>query len=345
MRLADIATHLGCQLAGDPDTEITGLATIETAAPGQLSFLSNLKYRRFLSSTRASAMIVDDSSLLPPGVAGLIATHPYLAFAQALALFVQPLDVPAGIHPTAVVAPSAVLGPEVAIGPFTSIGERAQIGAGTVILSHCSIYADVRIGEQCLIHSHCVIREGCSLGERVVLQNNVVIGSDGFGFAGRPDNSWQKIPQGGAVVIEDDVEIGSGSVIDRASIGVTRIGKGSKIDNLVQVGHGSTVGEHTLLCAQVGLAGSTHVGNHVILGGQVGAAGHLRIGDNVTATAQTGIPNSVAAGQTISGYPAIENRKWLKASAVFAQLPELRREIRELKERLARILEQPRNTH
>jgi UDP-3-O-[3-hydroxymyristoyl] glucosamine N-acyltransferase len=145
------------------------------------------------------------------------------------------------------------------------------------------------------------------------------------------------------VIVEDDVEIGAGSVIDRASIGATRIGRGSKIDNLVQVGHGSTVGEHTLLCAQVGLAGSTHVGNHVILGGQVGAAGHLTIGDHVTATAQTGIPNSVPAGQTISGYPAVENRKWLKASAIFAQLPELRREVRELKERIAQFLEQPRN--
>ena len=219
------------------------------------------------------------------------------------------------------------------IGPFTVIDRGAVIGDDVTILSHCHIYPEAVIGNGVMIHSHSVIREGCRLGNRVVVQNGAVIGSDGFGYAKRPDGTWHKIPQTGTVVIDDDVEIGSGSTIDRATLGTTVIRRGSKIDNLVQIGHGSSVGENTLLCAQVGLAGSTDVGNNVILSGQVGAAGHLRIGDGVIATAQSGIPNSVADGKVISGYPAIDNRNWLKSSAVFTALPQLLREVRRLTRR------------
>ncbi len=337
MKLIDIAGHLGCEVIGDPGIEITGLATIETAEAGQLTFLSNKKYSRYVTTTRAAAIITDAADNLPDGQSGLISSHPYLAFAQALSLFHRPFKRLKGIHPQAVIAPTAVIGEGVTIGPFTMIGENARIGDDVVIESHCSIYPEAEIGGRTLIHSHCVVREGCKIGSDVILQNNVVIGSDGFGYAKRPDNSWHKIPQTGIVIIEDDVEIGAGSVIDRATIGVTSVGKGTKIDNLVQIGHGSSVGENTLLCAQVGLAGSTQVGNEVILSGQVGAAGHLKIGDRVVATAQTGIPNSVEPGKIISGYPAIDNRSWLKSSAIFAQLPQLQKEIRALRERLTEL--------
>lgn len=334
MKLATISNALGCPLVGDPDLEITGLATLEDAGPQHLTFLSNPKYTRYLAATSAPAIIVDDPAKLPPGKAGIISPTPYLTFAQALELFSPSALPPPVISTQAEVSPAAVIGEGVAIGAFTTVAAGVRIADGVVIGSHCAIHQDVEIGAGTLIHSHCVIREGCRLGSRVILQNGVIIGSDGFGYAKRPDGSWHKIPQTGIVVIEDDVEIGAGSVIDRATIGETRIKAGAKIDNLVQVGHGSVVGEHSLLCAQVGLAGSTKVGTGVILGGQVGAAGHLTIGDRVVATAQTGIPNSVEPDQVISGYPAISNRTWLKASAIFAQLPHLLQELRRLKKQV-----------
>jgi UDP-3-O-[3-hydroxymyristoyl] glucosamine N-acyltransferase len=337
MKLGDIAKLLCCQIIGDSEIEITGMATIEYAQAGQLTFLSNKKYSRYAQQTKASAIITDNEATLPEGKSGLISPNPYLTFAEALSLFHEPVELTKGIHPQASVSSTATIGEDVTIGPFTVIGERAKIGNNATILSHCAIYPEAEIGDRAFIHSHCVVRERCRIGSRVTLQNNVVIGSDGFGYAKRGDNSWYKIPQTGIVLIEDDVEIGSGSVIDRATIGATVVGKGTKIDNLVQIGHGSTVGQNTLLCAQVGLAGSTQVGNEVILGGQVGAAGHLKIGDGVVATAQTGIPNSVEPDKVISGYPAIDNRNWLKSSAIFAQLPQWQKEIRSLRDRLGKL--------
>jgi UDP-3-O-[3-hydroxymyristoyl] glucosamine N-acyltransferase len=337
MKLGLIAQHLDCQWVGDSEIEITGVAPIESAEANQLTFLSNRKYRKFLSTTKAAAIITDDAANLLAGQSGLISAHPYLAFAQALSLFHDQPRFESGIDAKAVISPSATIGERVTIGAFTVVGDDVKIGNNVTILSHCTIYPGAEIGDHTFIHSHCAIRERCQIGSRVILQNNVVIGSDGFGYAKRPDNSWYKIPQTGIVIIEDDVEIGSGSVIDRASIGATTVGRGTKIDNLVQIGHGSSVGQNTLLCAQVGLAGSTQVGNEVILSGQVGVAGHLKIGDRVVATAQTGIPNSVEPGKVISGYPAIDNRNWLKSSAIFAQLPQLQKEIRVMKERLDQI--------
>jgi len=337
MKIKEISAELSCALAGDPEIEITGVAPIENAQPGDITFLSNKKYRRYLATTNASAIILENVDDLPDGKSAIISSTPYLTFARAMSLLYPPFKIERGVHPSAVISPSVMIGKGVSIGPFSVIGDNVILGDNVSILAHCVIYRDVQIGSASLIHSHCVIREGCKLGYRVILQNNVVIGSDGFGYAKGPDNSWLKIPQAGVVIIEDDVEIGAGASVDRATIGSTIIGKGTKIDNLVQIGHGSVIGYNTLLCAQVGLAGSTRVGNEVILSGQVGAAGHLEIGDKVIATAQTGIPNSVEAGKVISGYPAIDNRDWLKSSAIFAQLPKLRREIRELKERLSKL--------
>jgi len=340
MKIKELSTELHCDFVGDPETSITGVAPIEHAQPGDLTFLSNRKYRRYLGATDASAIILENPEDRPEGKAAIISPAPYLTFAEAVNMLYPPFTPERGIHPSAIVAPSARTEENPSIGPYSVIGDNVTIGANVSILAHCVMYQDVHIGDDVLIHSHCVIREGCKLGDRVILQNNVVIGGDGFGYAKRPDNSWLKIRQAGVVIIEDDVEIGAGATIDRATIGSTVISKGTKIDNLAQIGHGSFVGQNTLLCAQVGLAGSTRVGNEVILSGQVGAAGHLEIGDRVIATAQTGIPNSVDAGKVISGYPAIDNREWLKSSAIFAQLPKLQREIRELKARLTKLEDQ-----
>jgi len=337
MKLKEISRKLNYNFIGDPGIEIISAAPIENASPGQITFLSNRKYRRHLATTGASAIILENPADLPAGKSAIISSDPYLTFAEVMNLLHPSFFPDRGVHPSAVISPTATIGENVSIGPFSVIGEHVIIGDNVSVFAHCAIYRDAQVGNNALIHSHCVIREGCKIGDQVILQNHVVIGSDGFGFAKRPDNSWLKIPQAGIVIIEDDVEIGAGSAIDRATIGSTVIGKGTKIDNLVQIGHGSFVGQNTLLCAQVGLAGSTRVGNEVILSGQVGAAGHLEIGDKVIATAQTGIPNSVEAGKVISGYPAIDNRDWLKSSAIFAQLPKLQREIRELKERLSKL--------
>lgn len=337
MKLKKISSELNCALIGDPELEIIDAAPIESARLGQITFLSNKKYQRHLATTNASAIILGNAEGLPAGKSAIISSDPYLTFAEVMNLLHHPFTPERGVHPSAVIAPTATIGENVSVGPLSVIEDNVVIGDNVSVLAHCVIYRDARIGSGVLIHSHCVIREGCRIGDRVILQNHVVIGGDGFGFARRPDNSWLKIPQTGVVIIEDDVEIGACSTVDRATIGSTIIGKGSKIDNLVQIGHGSSVGQNTLLCAQVGLAGSTRVGNEVILSGQVGAAGHLEIGDRVIATAQTGIPSSVEAGKVISGYPAIDNRGWLKSSAVFAQLPKLQKEIRELKERLSKL--------
>ena len=337
MKLGEIAQRLNCSTVGDTELEITGLAPIETAQANQLSFISNRKYKKHLATTEASAIIINDANDLPPGKAGIISANPYLTFAEAMWLFYPPYQPQPGIHPTAVISPTAVIGEKVFVGALTVIGDNVKLADGVTVFDHCSIYPGVEVGTGSIIHSHCVVRENCRIGQKVILQNNVTIGSDGFGFAKSNDGSWFKIPQAGIVIVSDEVEIGAGSTIDRATIGETVVGKGTKLDNLVQIGHGSSVGENTLLCAQVGLAGSTKVGNEVILSGQVGAAGHLEIGDKVIATAQTGIPNSVEAGKIVSGYPAIDNRDWLKSSAVFSNLPQLQKEIRTLKEEIQKL--------
>ena len=323
MQISELAAQLGCQVAGDPATEIVGVAPIETATAGQLTFLSNVKYARHLATTEAAAIILQDAEQLPAGKAGLISNNPYLTFAQALNCFHPTPARTTGIHATAVISPLARLGQNVSIGAYVVIEDLADIGNEVVIHAHCVIYAEAKIGAGSLLHSHCVVREGCVLGARVTLQNHVTIGSDGFGYAQQDDKTWYKIAQTGNVVIEDDVEIGAGSTIDRATMGATVIGRGAKLDNLVQVG----------------LAGSSHIGQDVILAGQVGVAGHLTIGDGVIATAQTGVPSSVKAGQTISGSPAVSHREWLMTSGAFPKLPQAIKDLRALRARVAALEE------
>jgi UDP-3-O-[3-hydroxymyristoyl] glucosamine N-acyltransferase len=336
MKLGEIAQRLECQLEGDPGIDITGIATLEAAREGEISFLTNIRYYAEAKSTRASALIVglECSGINKP----LLKHHnPYLVFAKAIEILLPPPPVTPSIHPTAWISSSARLGQRVSIGAFSFIGEETALEDDVMIGAHCVIHQEVIVGEKTLIHSGCAIREKVSIGKRCVIQNNAVIGSDGFGFARSDDGTWHKIYQAGTVVVEDDVEIGAGSTIDRATLGETRIKSGTKIDNLVHIGHGCEVGRDTLLCAQVGLAGSTTVGNKVILAGQVGAAGHLTIGDGVTATAQSGIPGSIEPGRWVSGSPAMSHKDWLKSSALTPRLPEIQKTVKRLERRIEKL--------
>jgi UDP-3-O-[3-hydroxymyristoyl] glucosamine N-acyltransferase len=331
--LADLAARLGCRLEGDGAIEIARVATLDQAGPGDLTFLANPKYAQAAQRTRASAIILADAAPAAP-CAMLRSPHPYRSFADALALLGRNERPPDGVHPTAVVAPDARVGHGVSIGAFVVVGAGADIGDRVVLHPHVVLGPGVRIGEDSVVHARVSVRERSVLGRRVVVQDGAVIGSDGYGYVTDPDGVHHKIPQHSIVVIDDDVEIGANTTIDRPAVGETRIGRGTKIDNLVQIAHGVTVGEHALLVAQVGIAGSSTIGDHVVLAGQVGVAGHITVGDRARATAQTGIPNSVEPGATVSGYPAIDNREWLKASAVFRNLPELRRQVKDLLSRL-----------
>lgn len=336
MKLGKIAEKLGCTVEGEGNLEISGVAAIADAKPGELTFLADRKYRDALESSHASAAIVGKEAV-PRHMAALRSSNPRLAFAHAIEIFRPAPHFPAGIHPTAVVAKSAKIGEGTHIGRHCFIDENVDIGRNAVLHSLVSIYRDTKIGDDFFAHSHVCVREESQIGNRVLLQNGVVIGSDGFGFEKQADGRWYKIRQAGIVVIEDDVEIQANSAIDRATIGETRIGRGTKIDNLVQVGHSCKIGEDTVLCGQAGLAGSTLIGNRCILAGQVGAAGHLTIGDGATLTAQSGVPHDVPAGATYSGYPAMENLAWRKAVAVFNRLPNLQKELRELRDEVARL--------
>ena len=336
MKLGDIAGRLSCPLEGDGDIDIRRVASLEDAGPGDLTFFANRKYMEELRNTRASAVIAGAAVTEAP-CAVLRADDPYLFFARAVALFADAWRPPAGVHQLAHVEPGATIAPDASIGAFAMVAKGARIGARTIVHPHVTIGRFAEIGEDCVIHSQASIRERVRIGSRVVLQDGVVLGADGFGFAHRRDGTHEKIPQIGGLVVEDDVEIGANSTVDRPAVGETRIGAGSKIDNLVQIAHGVRLGRNVLLAAQVGIAGSTVIEDGVTLAGQVGVAGHLTLGKGVIATAQTGIPNSVEPGAFISGYPAIPNRDWLKSSAVFRKLPELRRLVADLERRIAEL--------
>ncbi|MEO8727637.1 MAG: UDP-3-O-(3-hydroxymyristoyl)glucosamine N-acyltransferase [Acidobacteriaceae bacterium] len=330
MKLSEIARRLEVELSHGPDLEITGIAGLQEAQAGHITFLSNPKYAPLLKTTRASAVIQKKENPAA-GYAVLRSDNPYLTFARAIDLFYQPPSQAAGIHPTAVVHPTARIGARASIGPYVVIGENAVVGDGCTLHPHVVIYPYAHIGHRLTAHAHAIIREYCIVGNDVVLQNGAVIGCDGFGFARdevHPRSiAWHKITQSGPAVLEDHVEVQANACIDRATIGETRIRRGAKIDNLSQVGHGCDVGEDSLLCAQVGLAGSTKIGKQVILAGQVGVAGHCTVGDGAIVTAQAGTVD-VEAGKIVSGSPAFDNRQWLRSVALFNRLPEIIRELR-----------------
>lgn len=336
MTLGELARRLECPLEGDAGIEVKRVAPIDSAGPGEVTFLANPRYVAALATTRASAVIAAPQVRGAP-CAVIRATSPYLMFARAARALAPDAPVAPGVHPRAVVAADATVDETASVGPLAVIGEGASIGARTVIHAHVVVGPGARVGPDCVVHAHASIRERCTLGARVVVQDGAVIGADGFGFAQRPDGSHEKIPQTAPVVIEDDVEIGANTTIDRPAVGETRIKAGTKLDNLVHIAHGVVVGRHALLAAQVGIAGSTILGDRVVFGGQVGVSGHLTIGEGVKAVGQTGIAGSVEPGAFVSGYPAIENGEWRRASAVFRRLPEMRRHLMALERRLDAI--------
>jgi UDP-3-O-[3-hydroxymyristoyl] glucosamine N-acyltransferase len=338
MKLRELAARLDCQLEGDGEVDIRRVTGIEHAQAGDLTFVANRKYQQHLATTQASAIILSTGAPAQGARASLLrASDPYLAFAKAVGLLTHTTPPPRGVDRLSAVAPSATLGADVSVGPFVVVGDGAVVGARSIVFPNAVIGPGAVIGDDCIVHSHVSIRERVQIGHRVILQDGAVIGGDGYGFVRQADGTHLKIPQHGDVVIEDDVEIGANTTIDRPAVGETRIGAGTKIDNLVQIAHGVMVGKRVLFAAQVGIAGSTTIEDDVVLAGQVGVAGHVRIGQGVVATAQTGVPNSVDAGMMISGYPAIPNREWLKASAIFRQLPALKKRVAELEERLAEL--------
>ncbi len=336
MKLRELAERLECRLEGDGNLEIVRVAGIQDAAAGDLTFLANPKYEKLLAATRASAVILRDNA--PAALCAMLrARDPYLAFARAVGVFAPAWRPAPGVHALAAVAADATLGAGVSIGAFVAIGEGAAIGDGTIVFPNVTIGPGTRIGRDCVIHANVSIRERITLGDRVILQNGVVIGGDGYGFVRRGDGTHEKIPQAATVVIEDDVELGANTTVDRPAVGETRIKAGSKIDNLVQIAHGVTVGRNVLMAAQVGIAGSTDIGDDVIFGGQVGVGGHLAIGRGAVAVGQSGVTNSLDPGVMVAGYPAIDSREWRRASVIFRRLPELKRRIEALEQRLAAL--------
>jgi UDP-3-O-[3-hydroxymyristoyl] glucosamine N-acyltransferase len=330
--LKQLATLVDATVVGDENLEITRLAPIDGARRGDITFISNPKYLPCLAGTKATAVLVDHA-LDRSDIAYLVCANPYLAFAKILTQLNVHRPEAQGVMAGAWVANSAILGERVTVYPGANIADGCVVGDDCIIYPNVVLYPNVHIGNECLLHAGAIIREGCKLGDRVILQPNSVIGADGFGFA--PDgDSYYKIPQVGIVVIEDDVEIGAGSCVDRAAMGITRIGQGCKIDNLVQIGHNATVGEHTVMAAQSGVSGSSTIGRHCTLGGQSAIAGHLKVGDNLTLGGRGGITGSIAGDQIVSGVPAIPHREWLKASMTFGRLPQMRKDIAALKKQL-----------
>lgn len=334
MKLSEVADRLACKLEGDGSIDIFGVATLEKAREGDLSFLTNSKYQSEAKRTSASALLVGNDY---PRTSLPLLRHenPYLAFAKAVEIFFTPIAVRPSIHPTAWIADTAVIGENVCVGPLSYIGERVVLGDEVRIFARCTIQEGAEIGDGSLLHSGCVVREDVVVGKNCIIQNNAVVGSDGFGYAKKSNGEWHKIIQTGTVIVEDDVEIGACTTIDRATLDETRVQRGTKIDNQVHIGHGCEIGTDNLVCAQVGLAGSTKTGAGVVLTGQVGAAGHLRIGDGAIATPQTGIASSVEAGAIVSGSPAIDHRNWLRSSAAFSKIPDIQKTVRRLEARVA----------
>lgn len=333
--LQQIAERIGGEVVGDPATLINGLGSLDDALEGQITFLGNPKYAAKVAKTSASAVIVPQGAE-SCGKNVIVSSNPYLSFAKLLTLFYGEKRRAQGVLPGAFVSPGATLGADITIYPGACIADGVIIGDRVVIHSGAVIYENVAIGSDVTVHANVSIRERTSIGDRVIIHNGAVIGSDGFGYV--PDGKRHfKMPQVGIVVIEDDVEIGANSTIDRATLGVTRIGRGTKIDNLVQIAHNCTIGEDTIFVAQSAVAGSTKIGNNVTLGGQVAISGHIEIGDNMMFGGKGGVTGSMTTPGVYSGLPAIPHKEWLKSSVLFARLPEFRKNIAELEKRIVEL--------
>ena len=348
MKLRDIAYLIGADVGREEsggETEISGVAKIEEATEGDITFIANPRYIRYLDSSHASAVIVnknlrlseEETSRFRPVLVRV--DDPYLSFLKVLLVFNPPKDpLPPGIHPTAAIHPSAVIGENVRIGAHAVVAEGCHVGDGSIICHGVVLAEGAEVGRSSLLYHNVTVREGCRIGSRVIIQSGAVIGSDGFGFAPRGDGTYDKIPQLGIVVLEDDVEIGANCTVDRATMGETRIKRGTKLDNLIQVGHNVVIGEHTVIAAQTGISGSTKIGKNTMIGGQVGFTGHLSIADNTRIGAQSGVHRSIEkAGGTYFGYPALPQREAFRIQGALTQLPELLITIRQLKQRIEEL--------
>lgn len=333
LTVKELAERLGCRFEGDGSVPIKDVSSLERAGEGDLAFFAGAKYRQALETTRASAVIIPPDEpfrRLPV----LIADNPHLSFVRAVEIFFRPYTPEPGIHPSAQVSPTARLGKDVAVGALSFIGDEVEVGEGTIIFPLVAIYPKVKIGQNTILHSHVSIREGCRIGNRVIIHNGAVVGSDGFGYLKEETGTYRKIPQKGTVVIEDDVEIGANTAIDRAALGETVIRRGVKVDNLVQVAHNVEIGENTVLAGQVGIAGSSRVGKNVVMGGQVGVADHVTVGDGVIIAAKSGVTKDVPAGSFVAGIPHLDIHDWRKIWVLLPQLYDFVKEVKKLKARI-----------
>jgi len=336
LSLEKLARLLGCPFEGDGTTEIRGVSNLEKAKEGHLVFLAHRKYLGLLERSMASAAIIPAEEKYDR-IPVIKSENPHISFVKAVEIFYKPYCPEPGIHPSALLSTSARIGKDVSIGPFACIGDEAEIGEKTVIFPFVAIYPWVKIGKETVIHSHVSIREKAKIGNRVIIHNNAVIGSDGFGYLQDKDRPYIKIPQVGTVIIEDDVEVGANTTIDRAALGETVIKKGTKIDNLVQVAHNVEIGPHSILAGQVGISGSTKIGKNVIMGGQVGVADHVKIEDNVIVAAKSGITKDIPANSIVAGTPHMNIRDWRKTRALLPQLYDLVKDIKRLKKKVEEL--------
>ena len=336
LTVEELARVLKCSFEGEGKTEIRGVSSLEKAKEGDLVFLAHRIHLDLLDKSRASAAIIlaDEQYDRIPVIRS---EDPHRSFVKVVELFHKPFRPEPGIHPTAVISSSAQVGKDVSIGPFADVGDNVKIGDKTVIFAFAAIYPGVKIGKETVIHSHVSIREDVRIGNRVIIHNNSVIGSDGFGYLRDKDSSSVKIPQVGTVIIKDDVEVGANTAIDRAALGETVIKKGTKIDNLVQVGHNVEIGPNSILAGQVGISGSVKIGKNVVMGGQVAVADHVKIGDNVMVAGKTGITRDVPDNSVIAGFPHQDIREWRKSSISFSRLGELIKDIQGLKRKIGEL--------
>jgi UDP-3-O-[3-hydroxymyristoyl] glucosamine N-acyltransferase len=345
MKLREISAIVKSEIGEGADVEIYHLAKIEEAQPGDITFLSNPKYSKYLATTQASAVLVaigleyKELSLRKTPIILVRVSDPYIAFLLLIDVFYpKPNSLPLGVHPTAIIPSTSIVGEGAAIGAYVVVGENASIGKNTTIWHGTVIGDNVDVGDNTLIYANVSIREQCSVGNNVIIHSGTVVGSDGFGFAPKPDGTYEKIPQRGHVVIEDNVEIGSNCSIDRATLGETRIKRGAKIDNLIMIAHNVVIGENTVIAAQAGISGSTKLGNNCIVAGQAGVIGHLQIANKTTIAAQSGISKSITEeGKTFFGSPALEIAEMRRVIVAERQLPKLLTEIESLKKRLEEL--------
>ena len=339
MTTGELAEKLGATLEGDASAVLTGVADLHAATAGQVSFAGSKRYLSDVPAREAAAVIVPtDAQVESPQPALLRVADVEAAFAATCALFAPPaVEMPRGVHPQACVSPDAKLGLNVSIGAFAVVEAGAEIGEGTTLFPQSYVGHEARLGADCLLYPFATVRDRCLLGNRVILHSGAVIGGDGFGYAVDAQGVRTKIPQTGIAVLEDDVEIGANATVDRARFGQTRIGKGSKVDNLVMIAHNCVIGDHSVLCSQVGLAGTTTLGQHVICAGQAGLAGHLKVGDGAVIGAQAGVPSDLPGGQMYLGAPAVPRLEFGRSIAHVASLPKLKQKVKALEARLAAL--------